>query len=281
MPILNTDSPLWYNVGVFGEAGYAVPNWSNDPFTLNPQIADLVQVVGRNLFAMMHCEDTDLRVPPSINTLRRLHRLYVRFWQILNGRAIPYNVANMETVHASPSGQPFLVFPIPLFKVRNKYMKRWAEMILMSLTDAMQHTENRKSIEISTAFAGQVGQYMTRVYQNMAVEMFGKTAEEVRDPKFVLTEEDLATYDPSKYFTQTELVDTVSRFDFVFTEDRLELLAEGIPVTDLPDLKPWPMNIADYAAATRTDASARNHNTDSGNTGSGSSNITVIAPPGP
>lgn len=283
MPVTNTDSVLWYNVGVFGEAGYAVPNWSDDAFTLNPQIADLTRVIGRNLFAIMHCEDVDLRIPPSINTLKRIHRLYVRFWQILNGRAVPYNVDNMETVHASPAGEVFVVFPVPLFKVRNPYIKRWATLIMMCLTDAMQHTENRKSVEISTAFAGQVGQYMTRVYQNMAVEMFGKTGEEVRDPKFVLKDEDFAAYDPSKFFTQTELVDTVSRFDFVFTEDKLQLLAEGIPVTNLPDLKPWPMNITNYYQAIRTDASTANDVNDSGSTGggSGASNITVIPPPGP
>ena len=33
----------------------------------------------------------------------------------------------------------------------------------------MQHTENRKEMEISTAFAGTVGQYVRRVYTNMAI----------------------------------------------------------------------------------------------------------------
>jgi hypothetical protein len=36
MPTLKTDSILWYNVGEFGAAGYAVPNWSDDVGSNNP-----------------------------------------------------------------------------------------------------------------------------------------------------------------------------------------------------------------------------------------------------
>ena len=78
MPVTNTDAVLWYNVGEFGKAGYAVPNWSNDVGSLNPQILDWTYLVGRNLFHIMHHEDADLRIPPSINTAKRIHKLYIR-----------------------------------------------------------------------------------------------------------------------------------------------------------------------------------------------------------
>jgi hypothetical protein len=257
MPITNTDAVLWYNVGVFGEAGYAVPNWSNDVGSLNPQILDWVQLVGRNLFHIMHHEDADLRTPPSINTCKRVHKLYLRAASILAGRAVPPGENNMEIQHSRPAGEVFRVFPVPFFKVRNPFMRRWAELILVSLAEAMQHTENRKELEISTTFAGQVGQYLKRVYQNMAIELFGKTREEVAVDGFKLSDADLAAYNPGAFFTQTEMVDTVPRLDHVFTEDQLELLAEGIPVTQLPaDLGPWPTNLTEYYAATRTDATA-------------------------
>src|SRR2546423_9454939 len=87
MPIPNTDAVLWYNVGEFGKAGYAVPNWSDDIGSLNPQILDWVYLVGRNLFHIMHHEDADLRIPPSINTIKRIHKLYVRAGNILARRA--------------------------------------------------------------------------------------------------------------------------------------------------------------------------------------------------
>ena len=54
MPVVNTDAVLWYNVGQFGELGYGVPNHSDDPGSLNTEIIDVVNMVGRNLFHIMH-----------------------------------------------------------------------------------------------------------------------------------------------------------------------------------------------------------------------------------
>jgi hypothetical protein len=254
MPITNTDAVLHYNVGEFGRAGYAVANWSNDVGSLNPQILDWVYLVGRNLFHIMHHEDVDLRIPPSVNTARRIHKLYLRAGNVLAGRAVPPGVNNMEVLHSRPAGEVFRVFPVPFFLVRNPFLRRWAELVLISLAEAMQHTENRKSMEISTAFAGQVGQYIRRVYTNMAIELFGKSREVATADGFSLSEADFAAYNPGEFFTQTEMVDTVPRLDRVFTEDRLELLAEGIPVTDLPELRPWPTNLTQYYSSLRGDA---------------------------
>ncbi|TWT85576.1 hypothetical protein Pla123a_03830 [Posidoniimonas polymericola] len=254
MPITNTDAVLWYNVGVFGDAGYAVPNWSNDVGSLNPQVLDWVELVGRNLFHIMHHEDADLRIPPSINTCKRVHKLYLRAANILAGRAVPAGVDNMEVRHARPAGEVFRVYPVPYFKVRNPFLRRWAGLILVSLSEAMQHTENRKEMEISTAFAGTVGQYVRRVYTNMAIELFGKTREAAIADGFALTDADLAAYNPGAFFTSTEMVDTVPRLDRVFTEDRLEVLAEGISVTELPaDIGPWPTNLTNFYSGVRSD----------------------------
>ncbi len=108
-------------------------------------------------------------------------------------------------------------------------------------------------MEISVGFAGQVSQYLKRVYQNMAVEMFGKKQEDVIKDGFILKDEDFTGYDPSKWFTSSELVDSVPRLDRVFTEDRLEVLREGLTVTSLPPLVPWPVNMTDYYAGIRFD----------------------------
>ena len=283
MPLTNTDAILWYNVGVFGEAGYAVPNWSNDVGSLNPQILDWTDLVGRNLFHIMHHEDADLRIPPSINSLKRVHKLYLRAANILAGRAVPPGENNMEVHHARPAGEVFRVYPVPYFKVRNPFLRRWAALVLVSLAEAMQHTENRKEMEISTAFAGQVGQYIRRLYENMAIELFGKTREVAQTDGFVLTDADFSAYNPGVFFTQTEMVDTVPRLDRVFTEDRLELLAEGIPITQLPaNLGPWPTNLTNLYEGLRTNS------TIAGGAASASGSSTrpaaapiIPAPPGP
>ena len=259
MPLTNTDAILHYNVGIFGEAGYAVPNWSNDVGSLNPTIIDWVQLVGRNLFHIMHHEDVDLRIPPSRNTLERIHKLYLRAANILAGRAVPPGERNMEVGHVRPAGEVFRVFPVPYFRVRNPFLKRWAELVLLSLSEAMQHTENRKEMEVSTAFAGQMGQYLRRLYSNMGIELFGKTREVAMADGFLLTEADFDAYNPASFFTSTEMIDTVPRLDYVMTEDRLELLAEGILVTELPaDISPWPANLTNLYSTLRggTDTSS-------------------------
>lgn len=276
MPITNTDAILHYNVGIFGEAGYAVPNWSNDVGSLNPTVLDWVDIVGRNLFHLMHHEDVDLRIPPSRNTLERIHKLYVRGGSILAGRAVPPGDRNMEVVHVRPAGEIFRVYPVPYFKVRNTFMRRWCGQILMSLAEAMQDTENRKEVEISTRFAGTVGQYLKRVYTNMAIELFGKTREVALADGFVLTDEDFNNYNPEAFFTSTEMVDTVPRLDRVFTEDRLEVLAEGLPITQLPVLKPWPVNLTNFYEDLRTDATI---GASSGSSGGGVS--APVIPPAP
>ena len=287
MPLTNTDAILWYNVGIFGDAGYAVPNFSNDLGSLNPQILDWANLVGQNLFHIMHHEDVDLRIPPSINTLRRIHKLYIRAATILAGRAVPSGQLNMEVQHSRPAGEVFRVYPIPYFKVRNQFLKRWASLILISLAEAMQHTENRREMEISTAFAGQVGQYIRRVYTNMAIELFGKQREEALADGFVLTDEELGAYNPGEFFTATEMTDTVPRLDRVFTEDRLELLREGVPVTQLPaSLGPWPLNLTNLYEQTRSDATVAQNQPAPGDANKTSAATTAKAPivpppPGP
>jgi len=59
-------------------------------------------------------------------------------------------------------------------------------------------------------------------------------------PDFTLTEAQLAAYDPSKWFTSTELIDTVPDLQTWPTEDRLKVLTDGIPISHLPQLGPYP-----------------------------------------
>ena len=240
MAVNSSDSIRWYNVGVFGQAGFAAPHFGNDATTLNPTILELTDLIGRNLFAFMRNEDADLRTPPSLNTLLKIHQLYIRGGKLLEGRAIPANVELFLSGHNSPAVETFRVYPCPYFLVRNAFMKSVCQYSLMLLSDCFQHSENRRQIEITERFSAMVGQYLVRIYSRMAIDLFGKTATECRVPGFVLKDSDFASYAPGKWFTSTEMIDTVPRFDRVFTEDQLEVLSDGIPATQLPALGPWP-----------------------------------------
>jgi hypothetical protein len=239
--IASTDAILWYNVGTFGEAGFAVPNPSDDPTTVNQTIADLVSIIGRNLLAINQRDDAALRIPPSINVLRDVHKLYVRIRQIVAARAVPHHEPLFETQHVSPAAFPFRLHPTPYFKLRNPFMQRWTGAMLVLMSELMQHTENRRSSDITVTVGALVGAHMNRMYANMAAELFGKTRAEVQVEGFLLQDADFSTYNPSQFFTQTERIDTVSPQRFIFTEDQLASVANGIEATALPaSVRPWP-----------------------------------------
>lgn len=236
------DAFLWYNVGDWARLGLAVPNFGNDVASQNGSISYLVDAVGRNLQAVMFHSDSRLTVPPSINTLRRVHKLAIRARDILGSRAIDPATPNMESAHNVPAAEVFRVYPVPYFTVRNRWLREWCSFALLALSEAMQHTENAKPIEISTTFAGQVGQYFHRLYRMMAVELLGVPVAEASALDFTLSDAQFAAYDPTKFFTSTELIDTVSPHGETPTEDDLLPLTSGIPVTQLPTLGGWPAN---------------------------------------
>ena len=210
-----TDAFLWYNVGDWGRYGLAIPNFSNDTRSQNDTIRYLNDVMGRNLQAILWHPDARLRTPPSINTLTRIHKLCTRARSILASRAVPAATPNMETAHALPAPEEFLVYP-------------------------MQHQENARPIEISQSFSGLIGQYIHRVYRLMATELFRVPTEDAAKPDFTLTDEQLASYNPSAWFTSTEMLDTVPSIEDWLTEDDLQVLTDGIPISQLPLLGRWP-----------------------------------------
>lgn len=234
------DAFLWYNVGDWGRFGLAIPNFSNDTKSQNDTIRYLTDVVGRNLQAILWHPDARLRTPPSINTLTRIHKLCTRARSILASRAVPAATLNMETAHALPAPEEFLVYPTPYFKVRNQWLKQYAGLMLLALTEAMQHQENARPLEISEGFAGLIGQYVQRVYRLMATELFRIPLADAAKPDFTISDSQLSGYNPSAWFTSTELLDTVAPLDDWPTEDDLEVLTNGIPISHLPVLGRWP-----------------------------------------
>jgi hypothetical protein len=135
----------------------------------------------------------------------------------------------------------------------------------------MQHTENRKPYEISTRFSGMVGQYFHRVYRLMATELFGIDPERAKALDFTLTDAELKAYDPGKWFTSTEMIDTVSPIHLVPTEDDLLVLTDGIPATQLVGLSAYPSGEAVNAGVVGSVQAS----------GNASSAAAFAAPPGP
>lgn len=288
MSVFRTDQALWYNNGVWGELGFAVPNFGDDQSTLNTSIHYLTSVMGRNLQAVMLHADADLRTPPSINTLTRVHKLIVRARSILAGRQVASGTPDMEATHSSPAETEFIIFPTPYFKVRNQWMKEWCGLILNALSEAYQHTENRKAYEISETFSGLIGQYLHRVYKLMATELFGVPVTDASKLDFTLTDEQLRAYNPSQFFTSTELIDTVPVIANVPTEDDLKVLTNGIPASKLVNLQKYSSGVtfptgtgsAD-GASTSTGAGGSETSTPTTSGATSTSSVAFAAAPSP
>lgn len=245
-----SDSLLWYNVGVFGKAGYAVPSWgARGGLTNNSTINELVDLAGRNIFAIMHSEDTRLNRPPGMTTILNVDRLYKRMLSLLNSRATPINEPEFAPAHVTPVPQIFKVYPTPYFLVKNPYLKRWGQMGLLMLSEMMQHQDNAKGFAISEIFAENVGKYLQQIYSNMAMELFKVPRAEALKSDFLLTETQIKAYNPLEEFTSTELIESMPPFGHAFTEDQLAVLAAGIPISNLPAMTGWPIDVTAQAAA--------------------------------
>lgn len=235
----SSDSILAYSVGRFGAAGFAVPNPGNDRVTLNETIADIVAMVGKQMLAINSRADRDMTTPPSINTVRDLHKLYLRVRQIISTRTVEVSERIFETNHVSPESQPFLVFPTPYLYIRNRWLKRYTQLMLTMISDLMQHTENRREFDISPSVARIVRQYMDRIYYDMATDLFGKDKPTAKAEAFLLTEADFTGWNWIDWYVGTESIETVVHSEWVFTEDDLAVLSQGIAATNLPKLSPF------------------------------------------
>lgn len=237
------DNFFWYNVPGWEDQGLAVPNWGNMERTQNSEIRYLTEVVGRNLQAIMFHPDTRLTSPPTLNTLTRIHKLCTRFRDIVSARMVREGVGELyqpESQHAMPAAEEFVVFPVPFFTVRNRWLKEYCQLILLFLTESMQDQENARPLQISEAFAKRVSPYIQRVYKLMATELLRVPEADAEKPDFTISAAQLAAYAPSQYFTATELIDVAAKPEEVSTELDRTVLQAGIPISRLPKLPYWP-----------------------------------------
>jgi len=236
----SNDAFLWYNVPGWAELGLAVPNFGNDRGTQNSTILQLTSLIGRNMQAIMFHTDASLRRPPSLNTIMRVCKLCVRARSILSSRAVPPGETFMESLHAVPAYEQFIVFPVPYFTVRNAMLKEYCGLMLTCLTECFQHQENARPLEISTDFAGLVGQYIQRVYYRVGTELLQVPAKQMDDPAYTIDDKVFSSYNPNDWFTSTEMIDEVPPEINRPTEDDLVPITDGIPVDRLPVMTRYP-----------------------------------------
>ncbi len=108
------------------------------------------------------------------------------------------------------------------------------------MTEMIQHSDNQREIDVTEAFTKTVSGYIRRIYMLVGSELFNLPKERVQALDFTLTAEDFKNYAPSLMVAESEMIDTLVPETDVLTEDQLEPLTNGIPVSMMPVLGRWP-----------------------------------------
>lgn len=244
--LFGSDEPLWYRVGRWGDAGYAVPNLGGKLYTSNLVISELFNVVGLNLFAILHKPDARQNRPMNIGILRAVHNLVLRCRSKLAIRALPANRERFDPEHTTPTRKPFVVYPVPYFgsAIRQPLVAEWCNYSLNLLGEMAQHTDNEYSYEITEDYARMMGKYLQRIYYQLATECLREKPEAAREPSYVIPESLFAAYDPmaSPAYTSVELIDERPDYSWVPTENDLREI-RGIPADRLAGLVRYPSGL--------------------------------------
>ena len=244
MPVIHpftSDAPLFYNVGVWGERGYAVPNFGHNESgqTLNRMVERFTTEGGRRISAIMHRSDSQRVDPPSLNTVKRMVAFINRSRTLLVGRQVQENELKFEGSKVQAARIPLVCFPTPYFKVDNRLMRDFAEAGFACIAELWQSSENGVEHDITATLAEVALRYVKRFQRDMAMDYFGLTREEADAPDL-----NLATmyerYTPTAYgFVSGEAYDDTDTLSF---PDEIDLgpLAKGILLMDLPQMGPYP-----------------------------------------
>lgn len=248
MPVIHpftSDAPLFYNVGVWGQRGYGVPNFGKNESgqTLNRMIERFTTEGGRRVSAVMHHPDGYRVDPPSLNTIKRIVSFINRARILLVGRQVAENEAKFEGTKVQGSRIPLVVFPCPFFKVDNRLMRDFAEASFACFAELFQSSENVVEHDITATLAEVALRYIKRFQRDMAMDYFGLTREAAEAPDLNL-ETMLDKYTPNAYgFVSGEAYDDV---DTLSLPDEIDLgpLAKGVLIMDLPTLGAYPYSDA-------------------------------------
>ena len=65
----------WWNNGVWGKCGYAVPNDGGKPTSGNEQMRRVVNFIGLELFSLMHKPDVQFDRPFNLEWLQAMNKM--------------------------------------------------------------------------------------------------------------------------------------------------------------------------------------------------------------
>jgi hypothetical protein len=243
LPRYDTDEILWYDNGIWGRSGYAIPNPGGKTWTVNAVINNWVSGVGRALFELSHRDDVKFYGPPKKQFWFDLHKMIITGRKRLADQTRkPNDSSGLDPEHVNPNPRIYVCYPVPFFgeRVRQQDVRYYIEIMLMGLSEAMQHSANDHVAYVTEDFTGQIGKFLQEVLAQFSMKYFGKTRVEAYDPAFSLSDDDFKNYDPSKVLASFEMTEERPPIQWWPTENDLSQI-RALPINEALGLaKRWP-----------------------------------------
>jgi hypothetical protein len=253
VPPFRSNAPPWYTPPgtVWSKMGCAVPQPGRYLQTNNGVIFDFVNMAGRALFDVYwRWDDRKFDRFPSRDCLYEVHQLLVIGRTRLVAKAALPNSSPLIPTKAKPSPQMFVVFPVPFYGplgCPNQWLHRTGEMVMMMISEAMQHSDNELGFYVTKDFFDVAYGYIKYLLIDLAVKFFGEDPIKAADDKYVIPPEKWATYNPANSSVSFEATSTRPPMGFSPTDLDLEPI-RGLPIEQVIGyLQPWPESQLKYS----------------------------------
>lgn len=230
----------WWNNGIWGEAGYAIPNDGGKPTTPNETIRDIHQFLGRELFSLMHRADVRFTRPFNGEWLFDLNKMLQLGIKRMSDLSIGWtDNREGDGIRVTNTPEAFKVYPVPYFgnRIRQGDARKWCNQILRLLGEIMQHSDNEYDDNITAFLAAEVTEDLNRIRKDLAMKYLGMSREAVEAPTFAIPADAFSgeNYRPDDLFTSSEMIEERMPEQWWPTANDLTPIA-GIPA---PIAKVW------------------------------------------
>jgi hypothetical protein len=207
-----TSEILWWNNGIWGQAGYAIPNDGGKSTTANETMWRIHAFVGRELFNLMHRTDVKMSRPFNAEWLFALNKMLKLGMKRLGDYTVGWSDdRNGDALHALNTPKAFMYYPVPFFggRIRQGDASKWCGITLRLLSEIQQHSDNDFDDNVTDLSTSYIQGQMLRIQQDMAMKYLGYSRAEVEADGFVVEDERFAkgVYNPSALFTESELIE--------------------------------------------------------------------------
>jgi hypothetical protein len=236
----------WWDNGIWGAAGYAIPNDGGKPLSGNETVRRIVKFIGKEMFSLMHRPDVKFSRPFNSEWLWDLHKMLKLGIKRMNDHAIGWtDDRDGDADHATNTRQAFTIFPIPFFgeRIRQADASAWAGQVLLLLSEIMQHSDNDYDDNITDALASRVQLALKRIQKDMGMKYLGYTREQVEAPDWEPKDDDFGPekYKPDALFTSQELIEERMPDQWWPSTNDLTPIAGIASVVARVWAKPWPV----------------------------------------